>query len=295
MTAVAQWPSAVSNLTSPARDLMPSTGGMVAPLSGPALRDEIVMLRGLETYQELLDQSCAAVVRACRLDRALFSQLDNRTWHPSASYSRARGPADRRFLAWLRSGPVLELDAGSVEHSAITTGTVIEEGGAGPTWLPPSVAGSLELGPHLIAPVFCEGRAIGLLHADRSGRPLCAADRDVLATFVEVLSLLLERAATRERSTPDRAAPGAPAYGHAVHLRPRSTDHLAELTARQVEVLAAMATGASNAEIAASLFVSTTTVKSHVRRILGTLHVPNRGGAIAHYLRHTMNGPTRVR
>lgn len=126
----------------------------------------------------------------------------------------------------------------------------------------------------------------------RGGRPLCSEDRELLATFLEVFVLLLERTGTRERSAPHYPEP---APTDATHRWGRSTNHLADLTARQVEVLAAMATGASNAEIAASLFVSTTTVKSHVRRILGTLQVPNRGGAIAHYLRHTMNGPTRDR
>jgi DNA-binding NarL/FixJ family response regulator len=51
---------------------------------------------------------------------------------------------------------------------------------------------------------------------------------------------------------------------------------LAALTDREREVAAAIASGASNAEVAASLFMSEATVKAHVSRLFTKLGVTNR-------------------
>ena len=62
----------------------------------------------------------------------------------------------------------------------------------------------------------------------------------------------------------------------ATERRRAAAQRLATLTDREREVALAVGSGASNAEVAASLFMSEATVKAHVSRLFTKLDVTNR-------------------
>ena len=64
----------------------------------------------------------------------------------------------------------------------------------------------------------------------------------------------------------------------------RNHSEVAELTARQIEILRLVAQGLQNKEIAEMLCVSEHTIKYHISEILQRLHVKNRDQAVAYAL-----------
>jgi DNA-binding NarL/FixJ family response regulator len=121
----------------------------------------------------------------------------------------------------------------------------------------------------------------GALRAGASGFLLKSASGDALVNAVKVVAAgeaLLAPEVTRRvieefaRATRDVATPGAE------HVVP--ADAIGDLSEREVEVLQLMAQGMSNQEIAKDLYLSSTTVKTHVSHILTKLGVRDRVQAV---------------
>jgi len=185
----------------------------------------------------------------------------------------------------------------------------------------------LQFDDYVVAPVTAGSAVIALLHADHptSGLPLTTVHRDLLRMFADGVGLSYEKAMLLERierqrrcvlDTCEAAAlsvaraeasaptPLRPPTLHPTSLLPkpirigsvssaqseapsRRESRLATLTSREREVLALLASGATNAQLADRLTVAESTVKSHVKHILHKLSASNRAAAISYYLRET--------
>jgi DNA-binding CsgD family transcriptional regulator len=167
---------------------------------------------------------------------------------------------------------------------------------------------------YVAAPLVNHGNVVGLLHADKNadaGR-VSDLDQEVLGWFAEGFGLALERVVSLQRLRSQRARLSAqlgtvsdlidefadresidladqrdielPDRPHTLST-PRPGEQDWALTARELEVLSALASGKSNAQIAAGLFVSETTVKYHVQNVLREMRATNRADAVARYYR----------
>jgi DNA-binding NarL/FixJ family response regulator len=141
---------------------------------------------------------------------------------------------------------------------------------------PPAVVvlTTLEDQPSIVAAL--QAGALGYLTKDAAAATIAEAVRAAAAGRSVMDGAVQARAvAAMSGSAPGQA-------GQAGEQR----DSLPGLTSREVEVLALVAQGKSNREIARQLVVSEATVKTHVNHLLGKLGVRDRAAAVAYAYRH---------
>ncbi len=129
--------------------------------------------------------------------------------------------------------------------------------------------------PVLALTTFDDEEALaGMLRAGASGfvlKGIPAPDLQRAVRTVAEGGAWLDPAVTGRVLSVYRTAPAAP---------PRDEVALAELTPREIEVLALVGNGRTNDEIAAELVVSIGTVKTHIHHIFGKLGFRNRAAAV---------------
>ncbi|UVI30936.1 AAA family ATPase [Paenibacillus spongiae] len=125
----------------------------------------------------------------------------------------------------------------------------------------------------LVMPVPVPGeRSPALLYLENRHVPGVFTERDLnvlqlLATRIIYFSMLVDEAEVADARSP--ASPGT-----------AESDLIEPLTSREVEVLAAIAEGLSNKDIAERFGIAETTVKTHTTRIFGKLGAKRRGQAV---------------
>ncbi|KJK57728.1 LuxR family transcriptional regulator [Saccharothrix sp. ST-888] len=128
--------------------------------------------------------------------------------------------------------------------------------------------------------------ARGYLTKDAGGEEIARAIADVRSGAAglspQVQLRLLERLS--QAPAPDAAGQRGPAPGES---KPAARAELPDgLTVREAEVLALIADGLSNAEIARELFVSQATVKTHINNLFAKTAVRDRAQAVAYAFTH---------
>jgi DNA-binding NarL/FixJ family response regulator len=146
--------------------------------------------------------------------------------------------------------------------------------------------------------------ARGFLTKDAGAEEIRRAITDVAAGNAQldpsVQRRLLDALSGGDRFDPDRAAagsgaaPGSPpgvSPGVPAGVPLGAADAAEGLTPREAEVLAHIAAGESNAEIAAALFVSEATVKTHINHIFGKTGVRDRAQLVGYAFRNGLAFP----
>jgi DNA-binding CsgD family transcriptional regulator len=275
-------------------------------------------LRQVTDQDELLETACEAAAGACGFDRVMLSRVDDGVWRPWRSYSRDIGQPERDFLAWMRAVPEIQLSRMMLESELVRRRepAIVIDASRDPRVYRPLFEVAMQTS-YVAAPIVTGDRVIGLLHADINGGEVVELDRDILWSFAIGFAQIFERAvllsrlrdrraevltvtrsleatldelASSEVALATRQETSAVAVSRAVRpvvaTRPPVLE--GQLTGRELEVLALMATGATNDRIAQRLVIATGTVKSHVKQILRKLRVENRAEAISQYLRLTI-------
>jgi len=264
------------------------------------------------TPLELLASAPAALCTSCDLDRALVSRVEGSSW-VAGSWRRADGTADAAAQAV--EGMRIALRAGLVETEVVrrrAPALVSERPGESRVHV--EFAAGSGLRAYVVAPVVADDRVIGLVHADVDPRrrSLTSVDRDMTRLFADrfgrayegaVIAERVERLRERLRLALDPEDQGVAVLDPTVVRFARASTAFAALTpvralsagaedrrhdaltAREHEILALLATGATNLQIADQLVLSESTVKSHVKRILRKLPAANRAEAAYRYLR----------
>lgn len=267
---------------------------------------------------ELLDDAPRALCAACGLDRALVSRVEGSSW-VAGTWRLADGTPDLAHASV--DGMRIALRSGLVETEVVRRRTpslvepVVAGAPAGPTARHhQEFAERSGLRGYVVAPVVADDRVIGLVHGtlDPGGRRLSSVDRDMTRLFADrfgrayegaVIAERVERLRERLRLALDPEDAGVTVLDPTVVRFARASSSVAALTpvralsampeattgdaltAREHEILALLATGATNLQIADQLVLSESTVKSHVKRILRKLPAANRAEAAYRYLR----------
>jgi LuxR family transcriptional regulator, regulator of acetate metabolism len=261
----------------------------------------------------LLERAAVDVCRLPGLSRSMVFQRDELVLRSVATHFTGNSDWAQECQAYSAQTP-LDLGPGRPEAEVIRrrTPAVVIDAMDDPNAFQPIVR-KIETQSYVLVPITAYGKVVATLHADAyfDKRMVDEIDRDAVAAFATSLGHTLEKAwaieqlriqkeaaeqLARSASAVLNGPSGLSTFGVAGNIGQSPNGATApapwgnrnalaaKLTRREHEVLQLLIKGATNTEIARSLFVAEDTVKSHVKRVLRKLGASNRGQAVATYL-----------
>lgn len=247
--------------------------------------------------------------------RGLISRVDDDVWTPELMYVVGDPQWSVELTEIGQAQPQL-LNPGLFETELVSTQQAIiaRNVQAEPWRSHAGLAPASQTRSYVAAPIVSDGEVVGILHAERFGqrRDVDEMDRQMLVIFAKAAQLALSRAALVEelQSVHQRITTAARSVDRAVggvHRVPllrltrtpgEGSDGLvirsgpapgtawplpSSLSRRELEVLALIASGKTNATIARKLNIAEGTVKQHVKHILRKLLVGTRSEAVTRW------------
>jgi len=283
-----------------------------------AVHEALTRLRELRTVDAIIARASVEACVACGFDRAVVYRVRGAELIAESFHIVGDPGAASLLLEFSRDLP-LKLEQESREREMIRRRIpmCVHDAMTNPHSFHPQ-AEVYDVHSYVAAPIMPEGRVIGFVHADHRMKPrrVDDFDRDALWAFAEGLGFAIERVRLTERLraqgdelqhllrrasavvgdyldaeieivSADGAAGAATRTAEALLAGGIGVENEVEaaLSRREREVLALVAQGASNAQIAAQLVIADETAKTHVKRILRKLGVSNRVEAAAMWLR----------
>lgn len=272
-------------------------------------------LRAMPSVAAMVAAAPQHACRACGFDRAVLYRVHGHELIAESFWVEGDHEAAARLLAFSRAHPgILVSEARETDMVRRRRAMAVEQAVRDPSSVGRLFA-AYDTRSYVAAPIMPEGRVIGFIHADHrlTPRRVDDADRDALWAFAEGFGHAVERARLSDRlraqgqelrdllrrtdavvaeyldaeiELDTRPSGGTDTARAAAALLGADDGGLAAtLSRRELEVLALLGAGASNADIAARLVISEDTAKSHVKRILRKLGAANRVEAATIWLR----------
>jgi DNA-binding CsgD family transcriptional regulator len=265
-----------------------------------SVQDALEGLSEIGSSTGILQRAAEGLGASFGFERVLISRLDQGRLVPHSLWVRGGTPAE--LLEKLR-GIAIELRYPLVEAELAQRGEEAVEVRADGPRSPAELRALLGWASYAVAPMRLRGAVIGLLHAEPQAGTAADEDlvRELAGTYAKGLTAAFERAVLWEtiqrhrdelRSAVDwmggHLDDDLLGIGGLLAASPSAAAPEGEaLTPREAEVLEMLGRGRTNRAIAASLLISESTVKFHVKNILLKLGATSRADAVARHLRGT--------